>query len=211
VAKKLIGQMLNFNPLNFIRKMKDHTHKEVTEEDTNQPNNETQKERATEEHAEPAADATQDPISETERLHLEVADLKDKILRIYSEFDNYKKRTAKERIDQSKTAGLEIILNMLPILDDFDRAKKSLGETQDLDAVKEGVGLIHNKIRASLESKGLQEMKTLNTPFDTDLHEAITNIPAPSDDLKGKVLDELEKGYFLNGKVIRFAKVVVGQ
>jgi molecular chaperone GrpE len=203
--------MLNFNPLNFIRKMKDHKPKEEAEENdiaAEIPNDETHSE-AKDSHEEQGS--IKEEVNEEEKLKLEVADLKDKILRLYSEFDNFKKRTAKERIDQSKPAGLEIILNMLPILDDFDRAKKSITEAKDLEAIKEGVGLIHNKIRASLESKGLQEMKTVGTQFDTDLHEAITNIPAPSEDLKGKVVDELEKGYFLNGKVIRFAKVVVGQ
>jgi molecular chaperone GrpE len=209
--------MLNFNPLNFIRKkMKDHKHNEEMTEDENTQHTATESSS----EANPVSEEQQasvphlndkEGIDETEKLHVEIAELKDKILRIYSEFDNFKKRTAKERIEQSKTAGLEIILNMLPVLDDFDRAKKSIAEAKDLEAVKEGVSLIHNKIKATLESKGLQEMTTISTVFDTDLHEAITNIPAPSEELKGKVVDELEKGYFLNGKVVRFAKVVVGQ
>ncbi len=191
--------------------MKDNQHNEpVPTEGTKAKNSEDTIE-------ETQADDVNDPVEakvevdETQKLQIEVADLKDKILRLYSEFDNFKKRTAKERIEITKTAGMEVIIQMLSVLDDFDRAQKSIAEAKDVNAIKEGVVLIHTKIKATLESKGLEEMKSIGTPFDTDLHEAITNVPAPSDDMKGKVVDELEKGYYLNGKVIRYAKVVVGQ
>jgi molecular chaperone GrpE len=137
--------------------------------------------------------------------------LNDKYLRLYAEFDNYKRRTAKERIELFKTANAEVIKSMLSVLDDFDRAKKSMEIAKDIEAVKEGIQLIHHKLKSTLQSQGLSEMESvMGNTFDTDLHEAITNVPAPSEDLKGKVMDEVEKGYLLNDKVIRYAKVVVG-
>jgi len=143
-------------------------------------------------------------------LEAQVADLNDKYIRLYSEFDNYRKRTVKERIEQSKTAGEEVIKNLLAVLDDFERALKFNQQTEDIVAVKEGIKLIYDKFKNTLTQKGLEEMPSLGKEFDTDLHEAITKVPAPKEEMKGKVVDELEKGYALNGKVIRFAKVVVG-
>ena len=141
----------------------------------------------------------------------EIAALNDKYIRLYAEFDNYKRRTAKERIELFKTANADVIKSMLSVLDDFDRAKKSMEIAKDIEAVKEGIQLIHHKLKSTLQSQGLSEMESvLGKTFDTDLHEAITNVPAPSEDLKGKVMDEVEKGYLLNDKVIRYAKVVVG-
>ncbi len=140
-----------------------------------------------------------------------IAELNDRFLRLYSEFDNYRKRTIKERIDLSKTASAEVITDLLPVLDDFERAIKAFADTGGSDsALKEGVILIYNKFLSIVTQKGLEQMKTIGEPFDTDFHEAITKIPSPSPDLKGKVVDEIEKGYLLNGKVIRYAKVVVG-
>lgn len=139
-----------------------------------------------------------------------IAELNDRYLRLYSEFDNYKKRTSRERVEFAQMAGKEFFLALLPVIDDFERAKKSIDSATDVNAVKEGVDLIYNKFIKTLTSKGLEPMQTKETLFDADIHEAITNIPAPNEDLKGKVLDEVEKGYYLNGKVIRFAKVVVG-
>jgi len=139
-----------------------------------------------------------------------INELNDKLLRLYSEFDNYRKRTIKEKIELSKSASEELITELLPVLDDFDRAIKSFETTESLDAVKEGVQLIHTKFRSILLNKGLQEISTMGENFDTDHQEAIAHIPAPSEDLKNKVVDEVLKGYKLNEKVIRFAKVVVG-
>jgi len=140
-----------------------------------------------------------------------IAELNDRFLRLYSEFDNYRKRTIKERIDLSKTASAEVITDLLPVLDDFERAIRAFTDNGDTDSpLKGGIVLIYNKFLNILTQKGLEQMKTLGEPFDTDFHEAITNIPAPSPDLKGKVVDEVEKGYLLGGKVIRYAKVVVG-
>lgn len=148
--------------------------------------------------------------SKVTELEAKVAELNDKYLRLYSEFDNYRKRTAKERIDLSKTAGEDIFKSILPVIDDFERAIKSTKDTSDVKAVQEGVNLIYNKLKNTLGQKGLEPMDAVGKDFDPDLHEAITNIPAPSDDMKGKVVDEVEKGYMLNGKIIRFAKVIVG-
>jgi molecular chaperone GrpE len=136
--------------------------------------------------------------------------LNDKYLRLYSEFDNYRRRTAKEKIETVATAGAEIISNLLPVLDDLERAVKSAEKTTDVAALKEGTNLIFSKFLSTLTKKGLEPMDALGKPFDPELHEAITNIPAPNEDMIGKVVDEVEKGYLLNGKVIRFAKVIVG-
>ncbi|MDH7444470.1 nucleotide exchange factor GrpE [Aquimarina sp. 2201CG14-23] len=136
---------------------------------------------------------------------------KDKFLRLFAEFENYKKRTSKERIELFKTAGQEVMQSMLPVLDDFDRAMKEIEKSEDKDLIK-GVELIHNKLKETLKNKGLSEVTvTAGDAFNADDHEAITQIPAPSDELKGKIVDVVEKGYKLGDKVIRFPKVVTGQ
>ena len=143
-----------------------------------------------------------------EQKYLEV---NDKYLRLYSDFDNFRKRTMKEKSDLISSANAGVIKDLLPILDDFERAIQSNQEATDPDGLKEGFQLIYNKMNNILESKGLKPMDSKGTPFDMDLHEAITNIPAPSDEDKGKVMDVVEKGYYLKEKVIRYAKVVVGK
>jgi len=151
-------------------------------------------------------------LTKEEQLENEVAELKDKQLRMFAEFENFKKRTSKERIDLFRNAGIEFFEAMLPVLDDFDRAVKHQQEITDIEEVHKGINLIHSKLLSILNQKGLKAMdSSIGLKFDTDLHEAITQIPAPSNDLKGKVVDETEKGYLLNEKVIRYAKVVVGQ
>ena len=149
-------------------------------------------------------------ISEEEKLKAEASEWQNKYLRLYAEFDNFKRRTSKERLELLQIAGKDVIVDLLPALDDFERAQKSMETASDIEAVKEGVKLVHHKLKNLLTSKGLKEMTSIGAEFDADVHEGITNIPAPSDDLKGKVLDELEKGYYLNDKVIRFAKVIIG-
>ena len=144
-------------------------------------------------------------------LKAKADELNDKYLRLYSEFDNFRKRTAKEKVEMMQSAGEDVFKSILPVLDDFERAIKSNTESTDVKAVNDGVNLIFNKLKSTLTQKGLAEMKAVGETFDADIHEAITNIPAPTDDLKGKVVEELEKGYTLNGKIIRFAKVVIGQ
>jgi len=138
-------------------------------------------------------------------------ELNDKYLRLYSEFDNYRKRTSKERLELFKTAGQDIITDLLPVLDDFDRAIHNLENDDHNESVQTGVNLIYNKFKNILEGKGLKHFVSIEEMFDPEIHEAITKIPAPNKKMKGKVVDEIEKGYKLNDKVIRFAKVVVGE
>ena len=148
---------------------------------------------------------------ELQKLQQEKNEFQDKFIRLYSEFENFRKRTAKEKLDIINNASKDVLIDLLPVLDDFERAIQNNQDSDDSEAIKEGFNLIYNKFSKSLQSKGLKSMDSKNNPFDVDLHEAITNIPAPKDDLKGKVVDVIEKGYYLNDKVLRFAKVVVGQ
>lgn len=141
----------------------------------------------------------------------QINELNDKYLRLYSEFDNYRKRTSKERLELFKTAGQDILTDLLPVLDDFDRAMQNMDSSDDAEAIQTGINLIYSKFKSILENKGLKHFKSIETEFDPEVHEAITKIPAPNKKLKGKVVDEIEKGYMLNDKVIRFAKVVVGE
>ncbi len=154
------------------------------------------------------------PVNESEKriaeLEEQVAQLNDKYLRIYSEFDNFRRRTAREKIELLNSAGEDIIKNLLPVIDNFERAIKTNEKASDVKAVNEGINLIAQMLKSTLQQRGLQVINSIGEPFNTDVHEAITEIPAPTPDLKGKVVDEVEKGYTLNGKVIRFAKVVVG-
>ncbi|WP_304065014.1 nucleotide exchange factor GrpE [Pedobacter glucosidilyticus] len=196
--------------------------KTVENQDTNKMTDHTQEsqaEKEVREEIEQVNEARQnqvdeniatDEISEVDKLKDEVASLNDKYIRLYAEFDNYKRRTTKERIDLLQTAGRDVIVSLLSVLDDFERAAKAMETAQEVEPVKEGVNLVHHKLKSLLVQKGLKEMEAKGQTFDAEIHEAITNIPAPSDDLKGKVIDEVEKGYYLNDKVIRFAKVVVG-
>jgi molecular chaperone GrpE len=154
---------------------------------------------------------TSEAPSETEVLQKENQELRDKYLRLYAEFDNYKKRTIKEKVDLMKTASADIIKNLLPVLDDFDRAKKIADDENSTEEFSEGVTLVYNKLYNILKSKGLQPMESDGEAFDPDFHEAITEIPAPSDEMKGKIIDTIEKGYMLNDAIIRHAKVVVGK
>lgn len=145
-----------------------------------------------------------------EQLALDLAAEKDKFLRLFAEFENYKRRTSKERIELFKTANQEVLLAMLPVLDDFDRALVEISKSGDESLVK-GVELIHEKLKSTLVAKGLEEVEVkAGDAFDADFAEAITQIPAPSDKMKGKIVDVLEKGYKLGDKIIRFPKVVIG-
>ncbi len=166
--------------------------------------------------SEQTSDATIEQETETTestdpviKLEIELAEMKDKYLRLYSEFDNYRKRTAKEKIDTIVNATEGLIKDLLPIVDDFERAQKSMENSDDTKAIKEGIDLISNKLNHTLTLKGLKPMSSKGETFDVELHECITQFAA-GDDQKGKVIDEIEKGYFLNEKVIRYAKVVVG-
>lgn len=152
-----------------------------------------------------------DEEPEAGKLQQEAAEWKDKYLRLVAEFDNFRKRNAKERLELIQTAGKDVIASLLDVLDDSERAQKQLDTSNDAAANKEGVLLVFNKLKNILQSKGLKPMNSNGQEFNPDLHEAITEIPAPAPALKGKVVDEVQKGYYLNDKIIRFAKVVVGK
>jgi len=145
-----------------------------------------------------------------EKLQEELQEQKDKYLRLFAEFDNYKRRTSKEKMELIQTAGKEILTSMLDVMDDCDRAEKQMQQSDDITQVKEGNQLVFNKLRAVMQQKGLTAMESIETDFDVEKHEAITEIEA-GEAQKGKVVDEVQKGYYLNGKLIRFAKVVVGK
>ena len=148
--------------------------------------------------------------SESSKISAQLDEQKDKYLRLAAEFENYKRRTAKERIELIQTAGKETITSLLSVLDDIDRAEKQMETSEDISQIKEGNKLVFSKLKTSLLQKGLKPMDSIHTDFDVENHEAITEVPA-GDKLKGKVVDEVEKGYYLNDKLIRFAKVVVGK
>jgi molecular chaperone GrpE len=153
------------------------------------------------------------PVAETdpaEALKSEVAELKDKYLRLYADFENFRRRTAKEKIEMISGASADVVKAILPIVDDFERAKISFDSSTEIEALKEGVDLIYTKLFKTLESKGLKPIVAKGETFDVEIHESVAQFPAPSEDLKGKVIDEIEKGYYLNDKVLRYAKVVVG-
>jgi len=162
----------------------------------------------TTESTEQAADQI---VDEMEVMAQKCAELNDKNLRLMAEFDNYRKRTLKERIDLIKTAGEKVLVDMLPLVDDFERGLKAMETSEDVVAVKEGVDLIYSKFIAFLIQNGVKAIPTENESFDTEYHEAITTFPAPSEELKGKIIDCVSKGYTMNEKVIRFSKVVVGE
>lgn len=179
-------------------------------------------EETSSENTQKSAENTDNPINaETENLDpkdLEITELKkqieeqkEKYLRLFADFDNFKKRNAKERLELIQVAGKDVMLALLPILDDFERAIKAAETATDITTVNEGVNLIFSKMLKALETKGLKPLDSKGTAFNTEFHEAITEIPAPTADLQGKVIDEVERGYFLNDKIIRYAKVVVGR
>jgi molecular chaperone GrpE len=195
----------------MFNRMKQKKNTEKTEDKTVF---ETATDNIAETNAQPATEQEQTTsipkLYTEEEYQLKVNELNDKYLRLYSEFDNFRKRTLKEKIDLSRTASENVIIELLPVLDDFDRAIASMASTDNIEAIKEGEQLIHAKMKAIFASKGLKEIKSIGENFDTDFHEAITSIPAPSEDLKNKVIDEVQKGYTLHDKVIRFSKVITG-
>jgi molecular chaperone GrpE len=148
---------------------------------------------------------------ETEKLREELNEAKDKYLRLVAEFENFRKRNAKERLELTQTAGKDIIVSLLDVLDDSDRAMRQLETSEDITTIKEGISLVFNKLHNTLQQKGLKVMESKGQDFDPDKHEAITEIPAPSEDMAGKIIDEVQPGYYLNDKLIRYAKVVVGK
>ncbi|MEY4052408.1 MAG: hypothetical protein RIR64_1393 [Bacteroidota bacterium] len=160
---------------------------------------------------ETATESQESPLSELDQLKADLTEQKDKYLRLMAEFENFRRRTAKERLELIQTAGKDVIVSMLEVLDDCDRAEKQLNSSDDIAIQKEGIQLVFNKVRSTLQSKGVTAMESLHKDFNVELHEAITEILVKDEKQKGKVVDEITKGYFLNDKIIRFAKVVVGK
>ena len=171
---------------------------------------ETDKEKKSDKKEKKKSGKKAEKKSKTEKLQEQYKELNDKYLRLSAEFDNYRKRCLKEKTDLIKSAGEDILVNILPVMDNFERAMKSMEENQDIDAVKEGINLIYGSFKDFLSQKGIKEIEAIGKELDTDKHEAISQIPAPKEEMKGKIIDTIEKGYELNGKIIRFAKVVVG-
>ena len=168
-------------------------------------------ENSEEQEEECATEPEQEADSETELLRNELSEAKDKYLRLSAEFDNYRKRTLREKTELMQTAGESLLNNILPLADDFERGLDTVDLAEDIEAVKEGMKLIYNKLKDFLSSNGVKEISAMNEPFDADRHEAVTNIPAPSEDLKGKVVDVIQKGYTLHEKIMRYPKVIVGE
>jgi molecular chaperone GrpE len=164
-----------------------------------------------EEAAENAEEEDNPLQAQVDQLMSDKAELSDKYLRLSAEFQNYKRRTAKEKMDIIQTAGRDVIKVLLPVLDDFDRAKKAADDDDSVEAFSEGVQLVYEKLHRVLEQKGLRALDTNGEVFNADFHEALTEIPAPTDEMKGKIIDTIERGYALNDKIIRYAKVVVGK
>jgi len=194
---------------------KDQTAENQEEQKVENTADEATQEKQADTDADTKVEAEKEKVEETpeEKLKGELAESKDKYLRLYSEFENYRRRTSKEKIEFMKTATEDLIKDLLPILDDFERAQTSFPEAKEdeKDPVREGFDLIYKKFKNTLEKQGVKEIENpKGKELDTNLHEAITQFPAPSEDLKGKIVDQVEKGYTLGEKVVRFAKVVVG-
>lgn len=156
-------------------------------------------------------DASIEELNELDALKKEIEEQKEKFIRLYADFDNFKRRNAKERVELIQTAGKEVIQSMLEVLDDCERAEKQMNQNTDLKQIREGIGLVFSKFRNILQSRGLKEMKSIGETFNPDFHEAITEISVQDENMKGKIVDEVEKGYTLNDKIIRFSKVVIGK
>lgn len=176
-----------------------------------QPKAENQEQNQQAETAETDEAPSSSEVNELEKMKKDYQELKDKYLRLYAEFDNYKKRTIREKVDLMNTAARDTMTALLPVLDDFDRAKKIAEDENTSETFSEGVRLVYNKLYNVLEQKGLEPMESDGQPFDPELHEAFTEIPAPTEEMKGRVVDTIEKGYKLKDKIIRHAKVVVGK
>jgi molecular chaperone GrpE len=197
---------------------KEDSKKKQTPEDNDSMDSQTEQQagksdnmspESTRQEEEAILDINQEMLDRIKELEAKVAEANEKHLRLFSEFDNYRKRTTKERIELSKSASAEMITALLPVVDDLERASNLATSEAKGDAIAEGITLIYNKLKSILTQKGVEEIKAIGEVFDTDFHEAITHIPAADKKQKGKVVEQVKKGYMLNGKVIRFAQVVV--
>ena len=191
--------------------MKKKKNEESIDEDVKETIDASETEEPKTEEKSVTSESEPEAVSAETELLAKLADMQDKHLRLQAEFDNYRKRTLKEKADLIKTGGESVLINVLTVIDDVERALVAIETTKDVEATHEGIKLIFTKFSSFLSQNGVQEIDSLGQTFDTDKHEAITNIPAPSEDMKGKVVDVIQKGYLLQDKVIRFAKVVVGE
>lgn len=207
LTKTRIGKFFAKNEITNTNIMSEE--KEFNEEIDAASTPETQETNNEQESAENTV--TEEQVTAEPTMEDKYAELNDKFVRLYSEFDNYRKRTNKEKLDLISTASAGVIKDLVSILDDFERAIANNETAEDIQGVKEGFHLIFNKFKNILETKGLKQMIAKGEAFDSELHEAIANIPAPAEELKGKIVEDVEKGYYLHDKVIRYAKVVVGQ
>lgn len=185
--------------------------KTKSEKSTKKEHKEKVKDNVEQEQDKKGTTEKQESSKDKKSAQEEIEELNDKYLRLAAEYDNYRRRTLKEKMELAKSAGEDILINILPVMDDFERGLASIDKAKEVDAIKEGVLLIYNKFKEFLKQRGVKEIEAKEKEFDTDLHEAVTKIPAPSEELKGKVVDVIEKGYLLNDKVIRYAKVVIGE
>jgi molecular chaperone GrpE len=191
---------------NEATKQKNEAEKNSQEEKTTAKEKEKDKKKKTEQKVK--KETTAEKINELEHR---LAEKNDQLLRLHAEFDNYRKRTLKEKMEMTKAAGEGVLINILPVIDDFERALQSITSATEVEGLKEGVELIYKRFNEFLKNSGVKEIEAKEKEFNTDLHEAVTKIPAPSEELKGKVVDVIQKGYMLNDKVIRYAKVVIGE
>jgi len=210
IFKKMKNQNLNEETNNSTDSKTENiefveTDKKIDIEKMSEENEQTS-EKMSENSTEKIVDT--DPLVE---MTIKYEQINDKYIRLAAEFDNYRKRTLKEKMELTKTAGEDIILNILPVIDNFERAMKAIKIAKEIEPIKEGIDLIYNKFNEFLAQRGVKEIDAIEKELDTDLHDAITKIPAPTENLKGKIVDVVEKGYTLKDKVIRFAKVVVGE
>ncbi|MEJ5317923.1 MAG: nucleotide exchange factor GrpE [Tenuifilum sp.] len=195
---------------------KKHKKEEIEQEQVNQQtvstdSNVTDSKAQADEGKEQAAQAEQSKDDKVAELTAQLEEMKDKYLRLTAEFDNYRKRTLKEKADLLKYSSEEVLKDLLPVIDDFDRALKAIETANDINAVRDGIALIVNKFNDFLKAKGVKEIEAIGKDLDTDLHEAITKIPVQEEAQKGKIVDVIQKGYMLHDKVMRFSKVVVGE
>lgn len=213
MSKKAAKKKTDNKTREEMKENKEMNEEQVTDKaQEKQEQQETQAEENTAQQSDEQAGEEAPKEEKKEKTDAEkLQDMEDKYLRLVAEYDNYRKRTLREKMELTKSAGADILVNLLPIKDDFERALSHLDSASDLDAVKEGIDLIFTKFSEFLKQRGVKEIEAKEQPFDTDVHEAVTKIPAPSEELKGKVVDVIEKGYTIQDKVIRFAKVVVGE
>lgn len=207
--KKIVG--LDKNEIMNKEELTQDEVKEQTENTASEVETDVNEESTTEETITEAPSETEALTAELEKLKAEKAELNDKYLRMFAEFQNYRRRTAKEKLDITQTAGRRVIVALLPVLDDFNRAKKAANDDDSIEAFSEGVQLVYEKLHNIMEKQGVKALETNGEVFNADIHEALTEIPAPTEELKGKIIDTIESGYALNDKIIRYAKVVVGK